>query len=107
MLNIYKAQQLLLTKFVGYLITVSLFMLISAQYGYSQDPQLPPTNLGLSNMQDGNPPPGSGFVLQQFMQVYQTHRFKDAESKTIDAPKISSLLSMTQLIYSSKQKVEG
>jgi hypothetical protein len=82
-------------------------IIVSAEYSYSQAPKLPPTNLGITNMQDGNPPPGSGFVLQQFIQLYQTHRYKDDQGNIVDQPKISSMLSMTQLIYNSKQNVLG
>lgn len=84
-----------------------LLLLLNFYKAAAQDPKLPPTNLGIINMQDGNPPPLTGWVLQQFVQSYQSGSTRNAYGESISGPKMSSLLSMTQLIYVSKIKVLG
>ena len=49
---------------------LALVLIVSIQ-SKGQDPKLPATNLGLSNLQDGNPP-GTGWYFQQYIQNYQT-----------------------------------
>jgi hypothetical protein len=73
----------------------------------AQDPKLPAANLGLSNMQDGRPP-GEGFYFQQFVQTYAADISFDAASGPMtQRGRISSLLSVSQLIYISQQKFAG
>ncbi len=72
----------------------------------AQIPQLPPTNLGLSNMQDGKPP-GTGLFFQQFIQTYQAHSNRGPEGHDVGGARINSLLSMSQLIWISKIKAAG
>jgi hypothetical protein len=65
----------------------------------AQDPKLPATNLGLVNMQDGNPP-GTGMVFQQINQVYLAGRTYGDQGQIIDSnQKITTLLSMQQFIH--------
>jgi hypothetical protein len=72
----------------------------------AQDPKLPATNLGLSNLLDGTPP-GTGWFFQEYIQSYNTSKNRDAFKHDAGGNKISSLLSMNQLIYVSKAKVAG
>lgn len=71
----------------------------------AQDPALPATNLGLTNMQDGVSP-GPGLYYVHYLQLYQPANAKGPGGNTIDhATLVSSLLSMHQLIYESSVKV--
>ncbi|HEY0299334.1 MAG TPA: transporter [Arachidicoccus sp.] len=88
-------------------LMVVIFFLINCQPLYAQDPQLPPTNLGITNMQDGKAP-GPGWYYMQFVQAYQANKNRDGNGKLITGiPQISSLLSMQQIIYISKIKFLG
>ncbi|MEN0052399.1 MAG: transporter [Mucilaginibacter sp.] len=82
-----------------------LFLLLNFSKGYAQDPKLPATNLGMINMQDGNPAPGSGWIFREFVQSYQSGSTRDGLGKPMPAPTISSLLSISQLIYQSDVKI--
>ncbi|WP_299289408.1 transporter [uncultured Mucilaginibacter sp.] len=72
----------------------------------AQDPKLPATNLGLSNLQDGNPP-GTGWYYQQYIQNYQTISNRGPSGAAIGNGKVNSLLSMSQLIHIGKTKMAG
>jgi len=87
-------------------IATALFLSLLSQSARAQDPKLPPTNLGLSNMQDGKPP-GTGWFFQQYIQSYQTQSNRGPEGNDIGGAKINSILSLSQLIWISKIKVAG
>lgn len=78
------------------LLFTGWLLLLTALKGYAQDPALPATNLGMSNIQDGVSP-GPGLYYVQYLQLYSPHRQA--------GPQVSSLLSMHQLIYESRVKV--
>jgi len=82
----------------------AVFLCLRAQ---AQDPKLPATNLGLSNMQDGRPP-GTGLYFQQYIQLYSASQtYDDKGNKLAAGGTSSSMLSLSQLIYISKVKVAG
>ena len=85
-----------------YLPVIALFLLNNLLM--AQDPRLPPTNLGLSNMLDGSPP-GTGWFFQEYVQNYQTLTNRGYSGVDVGGEKINSLLSLSQLIYISKTKV--
>ncbi|WP_158800455.1 transporter [Pedobacter sp. L105] len=61
----------------------------------------------MSNLQDGRPP-GTGLYFQQFVQSYTANQAADAEGNKLAASgKLSTLLSLSQLIYISPLKVAG
>ena len=70
----------------------AVITLISSSYMYSQDPVLPPSNLGLINIYDGvagRP----GFVYQGYAQLYGTNRIYNAKGdNTGSSLKVNSLL---------------
>lgn len=83
-----------------FLITL-LFLtnLISVQ---AQDPVLPATNLGLTNMLDGTAPP-PGFYYQNYTQVFKANRFYGPNGKKTNGDlKVNYLLSLHQFIYLSR-----
>lgn len=89
------------------LIGMVVLLLINISTATAQDPHLPPTNLGITNMQDGNAP-GPGWYYMQFVQAYQANQTKDGNGKNIsEAPDISSVLALQQLIFISKVKFLG
>ena len=88
---------------VSYLIVVSILLSLQAK---AQDPKLPATNLGLSNLQDGVPP-GTGWYFQQYIQNYQAITNHGPMGQDNGGERISSLLSMSQLIFISKSKLIG
>lgn len=74
---------------------------------YGQDPVLPPTNLGLTNIYDGfaGKP---GFVYVNYTQAYGTHQINDASGNDLHTDlKINSLLSLHQIIYLTSVKLLG
>ncbi|AYB32067.1 SphA family protein [Chryseolinea soli] len=74
---------------------------------FGQDPGLPATNLGLTNMLDAVPP-GPGLFYMNHMQVYKTTSMRDARGSTLLTDlKVNSLLVMHQLAFISKTKVLG
>jgi hypothetical protein len=87
----------------GYLLT----LLLSAMVSWAQDPILPPTNLGITNLQDGNAP-GTGWYYMQYVQMYQTDEVKNALGNTVvDAPHVNSILAMQQLVHISNKNLFG
>jgi hypothetical protein len=70
---------------------------------FAQDPKLPSTNLGLSNLQDGAPP-GTGWFLQQYIQNYRTRDNRGPGGEKLNGSKVNSLLSVSQLVWISKIK---
>jgi len=81
---------------------MGLVLLLSHRDSEAQDPGLPATNLGLTNMLDGTAPP-PGFYYQNYTQIYKVKGFYDSESKRTAADlKVNYLLSLHQLIYLSK-----
>ena len=82
----------------------AVFLCLRAQ---AQDPKLPATNLGLSNMQDGRPP-GTGLYFQQYIQLYSASQtYNGSGNKLAASGTVNSMLSLSQLIYISNTKVAG
>lgn len=72
-----------------------------------QDPVLPATNLGFSNIGDGFVP-GPGVYFINYTQIFESRRFKDGVGRNVGTEfKIGSLLNLTQLIYVTKTKFAG
>ncbi|MHB8208924.1 SphA family protein [Mucilaginibacter sp.] len=89
---------------VFFAISVSLFLYCGQ--AIAQDPRLPPTNLGLSNMQDGNPPT-TGWYFQEFLQNYQSLGNRGPNGANVGGVRINSFVSINQLLFISKTKVAG
>ncbi len=88
---------------VNYIVVL---LLIFGKQLKAQDPKLPATNLGLSNLQDGNAP-GTGWFFQQYIQNYQANSNKGPQGQDAGGEKVSSLLSMSQLILVTTSKLAG
>jgi hypothetical protein len=74
---------------------------------FSQDPHLPPGNLGLTNLQDGNPP-SPGWYYLQYVQIDQPDKVKNGHGVIIDgAPRVSSLITLQQVVFISKKRFLG
>jgi hypothetical protein len=72
-----------------------------------QDPILPPTNLGITNLQDGNAP-ATGWYYMQYVQLYQTRESKnDLGSERASAPNVNSILAMQQIVHISYKNLFG
>jgi hypothetical protein len=75
-----------------------ILIIVGTAQVHAQDPVLPATNLGLSNVFDGiaGKP---GFIFQSFTQAFQTRGYYDqAGMKTPSDVKVNSLLQMNQVI---------
>lgn len=73
-------------------------------YCYAQDPVLPPTNLGMTNIGDGLAPP-PGLYYNGYIQVFQPkNTYGPNGEKLAEGVKLNTLLSMQQLVYISKIK---
>jgi len=82
-------------------------LLVNVGYAFAQDPVLPPTNLGLSNVYDGfaGKP---GWVYQGYLQAFETKHFADGSGhRTSSDLKINSVVSLNQLIYLTPVKLLG
>lgn len=74
---------------------------------------LPALNLGFTSFLDGAPPAGPGWYFQQYIQVYDNGKLKNADGDQIKLPTPSGLKSasvdavatLTQLIYQSDQEL--
>lgn len=87
-------------KRVVVLFTLLAAMLLAvplAGWGYDQ----PAVNLGFTSFVDGAPPAGPGVYFQQYLQYYASDEFADFPAE----PELSALVSLTQLIYQSDQKL--
>lgn len=87
---------------IGLLITL---LLVVPSRTFAQDPTLPPTNLGLANVNDGiaGKP---GFLYQSYVQIFQTKGIYDQQgSKAPTSLKVNSVVTLHQLIYLSKVRV--
>jgi hypothetical protein len=72
---------------------------------FGQVPHLPATNLGLTNLQDGVVP-AAGWYYLQYIQAYQPKQVNDGQGKAVTSPiLVSSLTSLQQVVYISKNKV--
>ncbi|MGI4871103.1 MAG: SphA family protein [Janthinobacterium lividum] len=84
-----------------------LWWALGAGRAQAQDPRLPPTNLGITNLQDGNAP-APGWYYMQYIQLYHASHAKDAHGESIsDAAETSSLLAMQQVVFISRKRVAG
>lgn len=85
------------------IVLLAMFPLAS----FSQDPHLPPGNLGLTNLQDGKPP-SPGWYYLQYVQIDQPDKIRDGHGKTIDgALQVSSLIALQQVVFISKKHFLG
>ncbi|HEU5360930.1 MAG TPA: transporter [Candidatus Deferrimicrobiaceae bacterium] len=67
----------------------------------------PPLNLGLTDILDGGVP-GVGTFFTEYVQVYQSDEFMDDNGDEIPGlPRVSSVLSMNQLVHVYKHKLLG
>lgn len=66
----------------------------------------PPLNLGLTDILDGGVP-GVGTFFTEYIQAFESSEFKDQNGDRIPGLKVSSLLSMNQLIHVYKHKLLG
>ena len=91
-------------KWVGLFLAVLLAGLSGGPaHAFNQ----PPLNLGLTDILDGGVP-GVGTFFTEYVQVYSSDEFKDHDGKTIPGfPRVSTLLSMNQLVHVYKHKVLG
>ncbi|MGB3095654.1 MAG: transporter [Candidatus Deferrimicrobiaceae bacterium] len=72
-------------------------------YGFN----LPPLNLGLTDILDGGVP-GVGTFFTEYVQAYQSSSFKDKNGNDIPGlPDVGTLLSMNQLVHVYKHKLLG
>jgi len=66
----------------------------------------PPLNLGLTDILDA--PPGPGTYFTEYIQAYQSDRFKDKDGNDIPGnPEVANVLSMNQFVHVYKQKILG
>ncbi|RYE57047.1 MAG: hypothetical protein EOP48_06665, partial [Sphingobacteriales bacterium] len=90
-----------------FFVALILGLLMNIGYAFAQDPLLPPTNLGLSNVYDGfaGKP---GWAFQGYVQAFNTKRFRDGSGKRIASDlKVNSVASLNQLIYLTPVKLLG
>lgn len=81
-----------------------LFLLIFLLFGElarAQDPKIPGGNFGFNNMGAGrwNAP---GWYYVQYLQVYSNTSTRDAKGDPISGPKLTSIVTLQQLIFVSK-----
>lgn len=89
------------------LMTCAFILLLPSCLTFAQDPVLPSTNLGLTNIMDGYVP-GPGWYFMNYTQVYESRRLKDGSGEKVSTDlEVGSLLNLTQLVYLSKIKVAG
>jgi hypothetical protein len=86
-------------------LLIAASLLLCAIQSIAQVPQIPAGNLGLTNMQDGNPPPFGGFTFIEYIQEYQTVSNRGPKGENLGGIKVNSLLSNNQLVYLSPIKV--
>jgi len=68
---------------------------------------LPPLNLGLTDILDGGPP-GPGTYFTEYIQAYDSKNFKDSDGNDIPGdPNVASLLSMNQVVHVYQHKLLG
>ena len=93
--------------FYRFLLMVFLSPFVRIEKARGQLPHLPPSNLGITNMQDGKPP-SPGWYYMEYIQEYEASSTKDGSSELIrGAGTLSSLLAMEQLVYISKSRILG
>lgn len=95
----------ILEKFSLQKLMILLILIPILSWG--QDPILPPTNLGITNLQDGSAP-APGWYYMQYVQVYQTNEAKNEMGNAIaDAPHVNSILAMQQIVHISNKNLFG
>jgi hypothetical protein len=85
----------------------SLFFALAfvTQIGLTQDPVLPPANYGLANMTDGFTP-GPGLYFFTHLQVFKSKSLRDSYGEKVATDmKLSSLVSLNQLVWLTKINV--
>ncbi|MGA8753570.1 SphA family protein [Candidatus Deferrimicrobium sp.] len=66
----------------------------------------PPLNLGLTDILDA--PPGPGTYFTEYIQAYQSDKFKDKDGNDIPGnPEVANVLSMNQLVHVYPYKILG
>jgi hypothetical protein len=91
-----------------FLLIVCLLLFLWTEKIRGQEPHLPPTNLGMSNMQDGKPP-SPGWYNMEYIQEYEASTTRGGSGQSIPrAGTLSSILAMDLVTYISKTKaLEG
>jgi hypothetical protein len=85
------------------LVLYKAFALAFSSYG--QDPVLPPTNLGLTNIRDANSP-GVGLYYLHYLQSYHPQLVRGPEGQSLEsAQKIGSLMSMHHFVFQSEVRL--
>jgi hypothetical protein len=110
--NFYEIQYIPVPKNIENRTSGFVFAFIAALLFYSnnlhsQQPVLPPTNLGLSNIFDGfaGKP---GFVYQGYVQAYDAKHYSDgAGNQSAGGLKVNSVVSLNQLIYLTPVRLLG
>jgi hypothetical protein len=88
---------------------LTAILLIGAVFfaGPSNAFNLPPMNLGLTDILDGALP-GPGTYFTQYIQAFQSDEFKDADGNDIPGqPRVGSLLAMNQFVHVHKRQLAG
>lgn len=66
----------------------------------------PPLNLGLTDILDA--PPGPGTYFTEYIQAYQSDKFKDKDGNDIPGdPEVANVLSMNQFVHVYQHKILG
>lgn len=90
-------------RVVPCVVAVVCALVSSPSYAYN----LPPLNLGLTDILDGALP-GPGTYFTDYIQAYQSDAFKDRDGNDIPGgPRVASLLSMNQFVHVYPHKVLG
>ena len=91
----------------GFLAILLAATLVAMVGGPAHAYNLPPLNLGLTDILDGGVP-GVGTFFTEYVQAYQSDEFKDHDGNDIPGlPRVSYVLSMNQLVHVYKHKLLG
>lgn len=85
-------------------VILFLIFLMLGEYARAQDPKLPGGNFGFNNIGAGRwSAPGWYYV--QYLQVYSNTSTRDGRGDRIPGPKLTSIVTLQQLIFISKLKL--
>ncbi len=91
----------------GFLAILLAATLVAMVGGPAHAYNLPPLNLGLTDILDGGVP-GVGTFFTEYVQAYQSDEFKDQDGNDDKRfPRVSYVLSMNQLVHVYKHKMLG
>ncbi len=88
---------------LGSLAAILMLAAMPSSRGYD----LPAVNLGFTSFLDGGPPAGPGLYFAQYFQYYTSDSFRDhqGDEMPLPDPRLNLLISLSQFIYQSDQKV--